>query len=85
MNGKTTKIAISVRRDTLNQVEQMRSQLGMTRSAAADEALRHWVRERLEKQLEDRYVKGYEKKPERVSEIEPLFRAGLSSFTPEEW
>ena len=85
MNGKTTKIALSVQKETLSQLEQMRAQLGLTRSAAADEAFRLWVREKLERELEDRYVKGYEKKPERSSETEALFRAGLSSFTTEEW
>ena len=85
MNGKTAKIAVSLPRETLDQVEKIRLQLGLARSAAVDQALKLWVREREESELEERYVKGYAKKPERVSEVEPFFRAGLSSFTPEDW
>ena len=85
MNGKTAKIAVSLPRETLNRVERIRLQLGLARSTAVDEALKLWAREREEKELEERYVKGYAKKPERASEVEPLSRAGLSSFTPEEW
>jgi len=85
MSAKTVKITVSVRKDTLNQLERMRLQSGLTRSAAADDAFLRWARERQDRELEERYVKGYEKKPERASEVEPLFRAGLASFTPEEW
>lgn len=85
MSAKTVKITVSVRKDTLSQLERMRLQSGLTRSAAADDAFLLWARERKNRELEERYVKGYEKKPEHASEVEPLFRAGLASFTPEEW
>ena len=85
MSAKTVKITVSVRKDTLSQLERMRLQSGLTRSAAADDAFRLWAHEKQDRELEDRYVKGYERKPERASEVEPLFRTGLSSFTPEEW
>lgn len=85
MGEKVARIAVSLRRETLNRVERIRHQLGLARSTAVDEALNRWAREWEEKELEERYAKGYAKKPERASEIEPLSRAGLSSFTPEEW
>ncbi|MBI4971017.1 MAG: hypothetical protein HZC17_04160 [Candidatus Omnitrophica bacterium] len=34
-------------------------------------------------QLEERYQDGYKRMPEKVDNVEPLFRAGLESFTPE--
>ena len=85
MSAKTVKVTVSVRKDTLTQLERMRLQSGLTRSAAADDAFRLWAREKQDRELEERYVKGYEKKPERVAEAEPFFRSGLSSFTSEEW
>lgn len=85
MEAKTTKIAISLPSETLAQVERLRHQLGLARSTAVLEALRLWLREQEEKKLEQRYVKGYQKKPEHAADVEPFFRASLSSFTPEEW
>lgn len=36
-------------------------------------------------ELENRYVQGYKKVPERTEDLESLFLAGLGSFTLEEW
>ena len=85
MNPKTAKIAISLPRKTFNEVERLRHELGLARSTAVAEALRLWLHQKEEQEMEERYVKGYEKKPERTADVEPLFRAGLSSFTPERW
>ena len=85
MSAKTAKIAISLPRVTFEEVERLRHELGLARSAAVLEALRLWLRGKEEQELEERYVKGYRRKPESAREVEPLFRAGLSSFTPERW
>jgi len=85
MESRTTKFAISLPRETFNEVEHFRHELGLARSAAILEALRLWLRQKEEAELEERYVKGYRRKPEREGDIEPFFRAGLSSFTQENW
>lgn len=85
MHGRATKVAVSLPEDTFKEVERLRHQLGMARSTAVVAALRLWLRQKEEQELEERYVKGYQRKPEKPNEVEPLFRAGLSSFTPERW
>lgn len=85
MESKTTKIAISLPKKTFEEVERWRQELGLARSAAIAQALLLWLHQKKEGELEEQYVKGYERKPERSAEVEPLFRAGLSSFTRERW
>ena len=85
METRTTKFAVSLPRETYQEIERLRHELGLARSAVVAEALRLWLRRKEEQELEEKYVKGYERKPEKLSEIEPLFRAGLSSFTRENW
>ena len=85
MEEKTTKIAISLPSETFKQVEHLRRELKLARSAAILQALHLWLRKRLEHELEERYAEGYKRKPERPQEVEPFFQAGLSSFTPEPW
>ena len=82
---KSTKVAISLPAETFEQMERLRQELGLARSVAVLEALRLWLHKRKEEELEERYIKGYQRKPERAAEVEPLFRAGLSSFSPEKW
>ena len=79
------KVAISLPKQIFNQVEEIRHRLGLARSKAVLEALRLWLRQKEEERLEEKYVRGYERKPEQLAEAEPLFRAGLSSFTTERW
>lgn len=85
LRAKTSKVAVSVPKEKLQAVEQWRHTLGLTRSAVFTEALSLWLRQKEEQKLEERYLKGYQRKPERVIDVEPLFRTGLSSFTPEHW
>lgn len=85
MHSRTAKVAVSLPEDTFKEVERLRHELGLARSAAVVEALRLWLRQKEQQELEERYVKGYQRKPEKPSEVESLFRAGLSSFMPERW
>jgi metal-responsive CopG/Arc/MetJ family transcriptional regulator len=85
MEIKTAKVAISLPKDTFLQVERLRRELGLARSAAVLQALLLWLERRREQELEARYVRGYARKPESPAEAEPLFRAGLAGFTPEKW
>lgn len=85
MEARTTKVAISLPRETFKQVENLRHELKLARSAAILQALRLWLSQKQARELEERYAEGYKRKPERAQEVEPFFQAGLSSFTPESW
>ncbi len=82
---KAAKVAVSLPQKTFEQVERLRQELGLARSVAVLEALTLWLHKKKEEKLEERYVKGYQRKPERPAEVEPFFRAGLPSFNREKW
>lgn len=85
MEEKAAKVAVSLPQETFKEVEQMRQELGLARSAAFLQAIRLWLHQKRSEELEKRYIEGYRKKPEHPADIDPFFRAGLSSFTPEKW
>ena len=85
MGLKFAKVAVSLPKQTFDRVEHVRHELGLARSTAISEALNLWLRQKEEEELEAKYVNGYKKKPENASASKPLFHAGLSSFTEEEW
>ncbi|MBI4352934.1 MAG: hypothetical protein HY593_03315 [Candidatus Omnitrophica bacterium] len=85
MSHTAAKIAISLPGDIFKEIEHIRHQLGLARSQAIVEAIRFWIQKRQEQSLEQSYVRGYLSKPEKRSEVEPFFLAGLSAFTKEEW
>lgn len=84
-SAKTTKITISIPISTLKEVELVRGELDIDRSSAILSAILLWLNEKYKEEQEMRYAQGYKKIPERVADIEALYRAGLGSFTPEEW
>ena len=85
MEEKAAKVAVSLPQETFKEVEQMRQELGLARSAAFLQAIRLWLHRKRSEELEKRYIEGYRKKPEHPAEVTPFFRAGLSSFSQEKW
>ena len=86
MSVKAVKIAISLPKTTLDEVEHLRHRLKLPRSTAIFEAVSSWLKKKREEQLIEKYIEGYKRKPEsRDPEIEALYRAGLASFTKDEW
>ena len=85
MSIQTAKIAISLPKATLEAIERRRRELGLDRSSAITEAVRLWLSEKEKQALEEKYIQGYKRNPERVKEIEPFYRAGLASFSQEPW
>ena len=85
MSANTVKIAISLPKDVARDVEGLRHKLGLARSQAILEAVSLWLKKKQEEQLIKKYIEGYKRIPEDRAEIEPLFRAGLSSFSKDEW
>ena len=85
MSAKTVKVAISLPRETMSEIEDWRHKLGLARSQAILEAVSLWLRKKHEEQQVKQYMEGYRKKPEKLSDIEPLYRAGLASFSRDHW
>jgi len=79
------KIAISLPHETCEKIEYVRSREGLSRSAAIASLVDDGWEKRSEMEMEKKYSEGYQRKPERPAEVEPLYKAGLKSFTPEKW
>ena len=85
MAPKTTKVAISLPKKTLEEVERRRRDMGIARSTAIFEAIQLWLQQKRDDELDIIYRKGYRRKPERLSSSKPLYRAGISSFSKDNW
>ena len=86
MSAKTVKVAISLPKATMNEIEALRHDLHLPRSRAIFEAVSMWLKKKHEEKQIKQYVDAYRKKPEgRDPEIEAMYKAGLSSFSKDEW
>ena len=86
MSIKTVKVAISLPREIMNQIEDWRHKLGLARSQAIVEAVSLWLKKKREEQLIKQYVEGYRKKPEKGDAgLEAFMKTGFSSFSKDEW
>ena len=85
MSVKTVKVAISLPREMMSQIEQVRHKLGLARSRAVFEALRLWLKKMEDEALDRKYAEGYRRKPEDPAEMNALMMAGLSSFSKDKW
>ena len=85
MSTRTVKVAISLPRETMIQIESIRHKLGLARSQAIVEAVRLWLKKMEEEALDRKYVQGYKRKPEEPAHLNPLIMAGLSSFSKDKW
>ena len=85
MSVKSVKIAISLPKDTMDEIEEIRHKLHIPRSRAILESVSLWLKKKKEEQLLKQYIEGYRKKPEKLQDSEGLFKAGLASFSKDEW
>ena len=85
MSARSMKIAISLPKTTLLEVESLRHKLKLARSQVFLEGISLWLRKKEEESWDRKYAKGYREKPEDSAELHPLFRAGLTSFSKDEW
>ena len=83
--AKVRKIAISLPSETCEEIERIQDLYGLSRSGAIAYCVDRWRERRAEMEMEKKYLEGYRKKPESPAEVEPLYNAGLTSFTPEKW
>ena len=86
MSVRTIKVAISLPKETMAEVESLRHKLHLPRSRAILEAVSLWLKKKQEEQKIKQYIQGYRKKPEGHDPgVEALYKAGLSSFSGDKW
>ncbi|MDP2923649.1 MAG: hypothetical protein Q8O30_08040 [Candidatus Omnitrophota bacterium] len=83
--NRFSKIAISLPKEDLGQIEEIRKKLGLERSTVIDMAIRFWLKNLEEKEMVKRYEEGYKNKPESVAEIKAMEKASAEAFKEEEW
>src|SRR5882724_9594416 len=79
------KTAITVPGEDYQRVEQIRKRHGISRSEVFALALKELFKSFKRKDLEERYVKGYLKRPEKTVELGAWIKKSLRSVEPEEW
>ena len=84
MSIQSIKVAISLPKKTMREIEDLRHQLGLGRSQAILEAVSLWLKKRQKEAWDRKCAQGYKKKPEG-SEMSGLMQAGLESFSKDKW
>ena len=85
MSVRTVKVAISLPKATLDEIEHLRHKLNLPRSRAILEAVSLWLKKKHEEGMDKKYLQGYKRKPEEPATKNSLVMAGLSSFSKERW
>ena len=85
MSIQSMKVAISLPKKTMAEIENLRSQLGLGRSQAILEAVSLWLRKKQEESWDKKCADSYKKYPEDSKEIHALYKAGLASFGKDKW
>ena len=79
------KTAITVPGEQYRRVERIRKSRGLSRSEVIAMALDAFFRALDRKELEERYVRGYRRHPEKPDELGPWIARGLHGTGPEHW
>ena len=82
---KTAKIAISLPEDVLSTIEKERQARGESRSEFFRRAVELLLKQIEEAEAVEKYLEGYRRQPEIVSEKDPLYMAGLDTLNQEPW
>ena len=85
MSIQSIKVAISLPKKTMMEIERLRHELGLGRSQAILEAVSLWLRKKQEEVWDKKCSESYKKYPENSKEIRALYKAGLASFSKDEW
>jgi len=83
--SKSVKFAVSVPDSVFKKLEALRKKEGLSRSEFIRRAIKNW-KEKIEKEkLVKRYVEGYKRIPEDLTNIEAFEKTSFSSLVEEEW
>ena len=85
MSIQAIKVAISLPKKTMREIEDLRHQLGLGRSQAILEAVSLWLKKRQEEAWDRKCAESYKKYPENSKEIHAFYKAGLASFSKDKW
>ena len=80
-----SKVAVSLPADLYKAVEQARKKSGKSRSAAMQDALRHWLKQQEQAILIREYEAGYRRKPEGKREVKAAEAAAVRLLASEKW
>ena len=83
--SSTAKIAVSLPKEILRQVERARGEKGLARSKVILQALRLWLDRLEEAEQVTRYEAGYRKLPEDRVSLKAYERAETQSLSKESW
>ena len=82
---RSAKIAISLPQELLQGIQAECEARGQTRSEFFRRAVVLYLRRQRERELEERYVRGYLDMPESDEEVEWTQSAGLASLSRDPW
>ena len=85
MSSNTTKITVSLPKETLRQIEHARREQGLARSKVILQAIRLWLDHLAEAEEVARYEAGYHKVPEDLASLKAYERAASASLSKESW
>jgi metal-responsive CopG/Arc/MetJ family transcriptional regulator len=83
--SKTSKIAISLPKDVLDAVEEKREESGESRSQFFRRAAEALLKQQMERDQIERYVRAYSENPETEKEIESARHAASAILATEPW
>jgi len=83
--GKAVKFAISLSEDEFRELEALRKDVGLGRSAFVSRILRNWRQARERERMIAQYEEGYRRLPESPTELEAWEKASASAFSEGPW
>ena len=78
------KFAVSLPNDEFQEIEQIRENMGVGRSAIIRQAVHFWLEQRKKNKKIRLYEKGYKKTPEKIEEFQVFETAQMGTFNSEE-
>jgi len=84
MASGVVKVAVTVPTELFRELEGARKRRAQTRSAAVQEALRHWLKSQRSAMLAREYEAGYRRKPETRREIDDALASAIGLVRDED-
>jgi len=82
---RTVKVAVSLPKEQFEQLERLRKQLKLSRSALVSQAIRQFLKIHREEEDIRRYIEGYRKYPETEEELAEAAALARLALAAEEW
>ena len=79
------KIAISLPKEEFLALERLKTKFKKSRSELIQEAIDCWLASQTDKEFIDKYERGYQRKPEKVSQVAGFEKAQYDTLSAENW